>query len=174
STGDGLDGVHVHMSNTLNTPVEVFETAYPLRIQRYEYRPDSGGAGRYRGGLGLRRDIEVIGHESTFSLLADRRRNQPYGVNGGESGASGEDYLKQRESDEWVSIPPKSSHQLNDGDVVSVRTPGAGGYGDPADRELEAIRRDVELGKLSATVASEAYGRSIEAIEAPDTTDSEE
>ncbi|MDY6818584.1 MAG: hydantoinase B/oxoprolinase family protein, partial [Halobacteriales archaeon] len=106
---DGMDGVHVHMSNTLNTPVEVFETAYPLRIQRYEYRPDSGGAGRYRGGLGLRRDIEVIGHESTFSLLADRRRNQPYGVNGGESGASGEDYLKQRESDEWVSIPPKSS-----------------------------------------------------------------
>ncbi len=79
---DGMDGVHVHMSNTLNTPAEVLETTYPLRVRRYEYRQDSGGAGERRGGLGLRRDVEALADGTTFSLLADRRRHPPYGVAG--------------------------------------------------------------------------------------------
>lgn len=152
---DGLDGVHVHMSNTLNTPAEVFETAYPLRIVRYEFRPDSGGAGQYRGGLGLRRDIEVRAHEATFSLLADRRMHAPYGVNGGAPGARGADFVIRDGSE--TNIPGKSTHTLEPGDIVSIRTPGGGGYGDPRDRAASAISRDVRLGKISRAKAVEEY-----------------
>ncbi len=157
---DGMDGVHVHMSNTLNTPAEVLETAYPLRVRRYEYRTDSGGAGEFRGGLGLRRDMEVRNHDATFSLLADRRRHRPYGLAGGGDGASGEDHLLR--DGEGTRLDGKSTHDLEPGDVVSVRTPGGGGYGDPADRDPEAVRRDVRLGKLSEEAAQERYGVEVD------------
>lgn len=160
---DGMDGVHVHMSNTLNTPAEVLETAYPLRVVRYEYRADSGGVGAFRGGLGLRRDIEAKG-PTTFSLLADRRRHAPYGLAGGGSGAPGEDYL--RRDGETHRLDPKSTHELRLGDVVSIRTPGGGGYGDPADRDPDAVRRDVRLEKLTPQAAREAYGVDVEAHDA--------
>ncbi len=155
ASGDGMDGVHVHMSNTLNTPAEVLETAYPLRIVRYELRSDTGGAGEFRGGLGIRRDIEIRDHTASFSLLADRRRHAPFGVNGGKAGAMGEDYLW--EDGEWVRIAGKSSHELGPGSVVSVRTPGGGGFGSPEERDNEAIREDVRLGKLSPEAAREEY-----------------
>ena len=154
--GDGMDGVHVHMSNTLNTPAEVLETAYPLSVRRYEFRQNSGGAGRHRGGLGLRRDIEVLADGTRFSLLADRRRVGPYGVDGGEAGEPGADYLAR--DGEWESIPSKSTHELNAGDVVRVETPGGGGCGDPSDRPASAVERDVRLGKLSAEAARRRYG----------------
>ena len=151
---DGMDGVHVHMSNTLNTPAEVLETAYPLRVTDYSYRPNTGGAGEFRGGLGLRRDIEVLA-ETTFSLLADRRAHRPYGLDGGAPGAPGEDYLIVDGDPE--PIPSKSTHQLDPADVVSIRTPGGGGYGDPGDRDPEAIRRDLAAGKLSPDSARSDY-----------------
>jgi len=157
---DGMDGVHVHMSNTMNTPAEVLETAYPLRIDRYELRQDSGGAGEYRGGLGLRRDIAVRGHEATFSLLADRHRHRPYGVAGGEAGDSGAVVLEADDGDE--RLPPKTIRDLPPGSVVSVRTPGAGGYGPVEDRDPEAVRRDVRLGKVSIAAAREEYGVDVE------------
>jgi N-methylhydantoinase B len=153
---DGMDGVHVHMSNTLNTPAEVLETAYPLRIRRYEYRKDSGGAGAFRGGLGLRRDIEVLTDDVAFSLLADRRRHRPYGIAGGEVGASGEDWLNP--SGERRRIPGKATLTLEAGDVVSVRTPGGGGFGDPAERDPEAVFRDLRLETVSRASAREQYG----------------
>jgi N-methylhydantoinase B len=172
---DGIDGIHVHMSNTMNTPVEVLETEYPLRVIRYEYRPDSGGAGQYRGGLGLRRDIGVRDGWATFSLLADRRRHAPYGLAGGTEGAPGDAYCfedalssngpiakattgARTESDDGERLPGKVVRELAPGTVVSVRTPGAGGYGDPADRDREALARDVELGKVSSDAARRAYG----------------
>jgi len=154
---DGMDGVHVHMSNTRNTPAEVLETAYPLRVRRYEYRPDSGGAGEFRGGLGLRRDIEALTDDVAFSLLADRRRHRPYGIAGGDSGRAGADRLVRADGEE-TGIPGKSTHDLDAGDVVSVRTPGGGGFGDPADRDPAAVARDLRLGALSTAVAREAYG----------------
>jgi N-methylhydantoinase B len=154
---DGMDGVHVHMSNTRNTPAEVLETAYPLRVRRYEYRPDSGGAGEFRGGLGLRRDIEALTDGVAFSLLADRRRHRPYGIAGGDSGSPGADRLVRADGDE-VGIEGKSTHDLDAVDVVSVRTPGGGGFGDPADRDPAAVARDLRLGTLSAAVARAAYG----------------
>ncbi|MBV0903176.1 hydantoinase B/oxoprolinase family protein [Haloarcula salina] len=158
---DGIDGVHVHMSNTMNTPAEVLETAYPIRVTRYQLRPDSGGAGEFRGGLGLRRDIQVRGHEATFSLLADRHIHQPYGLAGGADGESGS-ALRIDPDGEEVRLPQKSTHQLPPETIVSIRTPGAGGYGDPADRDPDAIERDIELGKITPEAAREAYGYEAE------------
>jgi N-methylhydantoinase B len=152
--GDGMDAVHVHMSNTLNTPAEVLETAYPLRVRRYALRPDTGGAGRHRGGLGVRRDIEVR-TDAVCSLLAERQRHAPYGLAGGDEGATGETVLLS--GDDRARLAGKSTHDLSAGDVVSLRTPGGGGYGDPADRPDAAVERDLRLGKLSEEEASDAY-----------------
>ena len=173
---DGMDGVHVHMSNTMNTPIEVLETAYPLCVLRYELRADSGGAGEYRGGLGLRRDIGVRDHCATFSLLADRHRHAPYGLTGGADGSPGAAYRVPdglEDIDTYTDastvtaddldgerLPGKVVRELAPGTVVSVYTPGAGGYGDPEDRDLEAVRHDVELGKISLETARERYGLS--------------
>jgi len=157
ASGDGMDGVHAHMSNTLNTPAEVLETTYPVRVRAYAFREDSGGAGEFRGGLGLRRDIEALVDDVAFSLLADRRRHAPYGLAGGGDGAPGEDYL-HRAAGGTERIPAKSTHDLDAGDVVSVRTPGGGGYGDPADRDPEAVARDYRLGVVSAETVRTAYG----------------
>ncbi|QLD87699.1 hydantoinase B/oxoprolinase family protein [Natronomonas salina] len=157
AAGDGMDAVHVHMSNTLNTPAEVLETAYPLRVRRYALRPDTGGAGEYRGGLGLRRDIEVR-TDAVCSLLADRQRHAPYGLEGGEPGATGETFVVRQSGDGAEErVDGKSTHELDAGDVVSLRTPGAGGYGDPAERDAMAIERDLRLEKLTADAARESY-----------------
>jgi N-methylhydantoinase B len=160
-----MDGVHVHMSNTRNTPAEVLETAYPLRVRRYELRTDSGGAGEFRGGLGLRRDVEARG-PMRCNLLADRREHAPYGVGGGEDGAPGADHLLAddgvgSDGDNRVAmerLDPKSTRELEAGDVVSIRTPGGGGYGDPAERSVERVRRDLRRGKITAERAQEVYG----------------
>ena len=142
---DGMDGVQVHMTNTRNTPVEVIETTYPLRVQRYELRPGSAGAGTWRGGLGIRRDIEVTATAIDCSLLTERRRRGPAGIAGGDDGRPGADYIAR--DGEFERVPPKSTHRLDDGDVVSIRTPGGGGYGPVADRDPDAIRRDIALEK---------------------------
>ena len=124
---DGLDGVHTHMTNTLNTPVEALELAYPLRVERYELRGGSGGKGRYRGGMGIRRDIRVLGHRAVVSLLADRRARGPWGLEGGAPGAPGEDYLII--DGEERRIPAKGTVEVPPNGIISIRTPGSGGYG---------------------------------------------
>ena len=124
SGGPGPSGVHVGMSNTLNTPVEAFELEYPMRVERYELLYDSGGAGEHRGGDGLVRSVKVL-EPATLSLLADRRRHPPRGARGGENGNTGKNLLNGEE------LPPKTSRELAEGDVVTIHTPGGGGYGDP-------------------------------------------
>ncbi len=125
----GLHGVHTHMTNTLNTPVEALEIAYPLRVERYELRDGSGGAGRFPGGMGIRRDIRVLGHKAVVSLLADRRTRGPWGLAGGEPGAPGEDFLVLDGKE--MRVPGKSTVEVSPEGIVSVRTPGGGGYGPP-------------------------------------------
>ncbi len=165
---DGLDGVHVHMSNTMNTPAEVLETAYPLRVARYELREDSGGAGEFRGGLGLRRDITVRDHTATFSLLADRQTHRPYGLFGGADGDSGS-AVRIDPDGGAERLPQKSTHALPPGTTVSIRTPGAGGYGEPTARSKAAIERDIRTEKLSIECARDAYGDAvIDEITGPD------
>ena len=122
STGVGPSGVHVGMSNTLNTPIEALELEFPLRIERYQLRYGSGGDGVHRGGDGIERRIRVL-EPATLSLLADRRRHGPAGKEGGGPGACGENLLDDQ------PLPPKYTVELRAGQTVSVLTPGGGGWG---------------------------------------------
>ncbi len=130
---DGIDGIHSHMTNTLNTPIEALESAYPLRVRRYELVQGSGGRGKFRGGLGIRRDTEVLADESTISLLGERQRLRPWGLFGGRPGSSGA-YRILREG-RIDRLPSKITLTVRRGSVLSVITPGGGGYGEP-DRRL--------------------------------------
>ena len=121
---DGPSGVHVAMSNTLNTPVEALELAYPLRVERYALRTGSGGAGAHRGGDGVVRELRVL-EDCRLSVLAQRRRSAPQGAAGGEPGARGRTLVN------GVELPPLASRDLAAGDVLTVETPGGGGYGPP-------------------------------------------
>lgn len=144
---DGIDGVHCHMSNTSNTPIEALETAYPLRVERYELRPNTGGMGEYRGGLGIRRDIRVVGHRAKLSLLGDRRITKPYGLFGGQPGAPGENVLILNGKE--IPLKGKCVLTLEPDSIVSVRTPGGGGYGEPEERPKHLIEQDHKEGKMS-------------------------
>jgi N-methylhydantoinase B len=123
-TGPGPSAIHVAMSNALNTPVEALELAYPLRVRRYALRGGSGGAGRHRGGDGVVREIEAL-EPCRLSVLAERRSHAPSGVAGGEAGARGRTLLNGTE------LPAKVTRALEPGDVLTVETPGGGGYGQP-------------------------------------------
>jgi N-methylhydantoinase B len=119
---DGPSGVHVAMSNTLNTPVEALELAYPLRVERYALRRGSGGAGVHRGGDGVVRELRVL-EACRASLLTQRRRRAPAGAAGGEDGSPGRNLLNGEE------LPPIAALDLEPGDVLTIETPGGGGYG---------------------------------------------
>jgi N-methylhydantoinase B len=121
---DGPSGVHVAMSNTLATPAEALELEYPLRVERWELRRGSGGAGARRGGAGVVRELRML-EDCRLSVLAERRRNAPPGRSGGEDGARGRTLVNGEEQ------PPKLTRQLHAGDVVRVETPGGGGHGAP-------------------------------------------
>jgi N-methylhydantoinase B len=131
---DGVSGVQTHMTNSLNTPVEALEYAYPLRVLRYAYRDGSGGAGQFRGGDGLIREIEML-CPTQVTLLADRRKFQPYGLEGGEAGACGKALLTKEGSDP-KSLPGKCSRLLASGDVLRIETPGGGGWGKASSKLL--------------------------------------
>ena len=145
--GDGVDGVHVNMTNTMNTPVEVIEREYPLRVLEYSFRPNSGGMGKYRGGLGLRRVIEVL-EPSTLTVIAERIRIRPWGLRGGKDGASGRCYVIKRNS-EIIILTGKDTIELEAGDRVVIETPGGGGYDDPKERREDDLKRDLEDGKVT-------------------------
>lgn len=119
---DGMSGVHTHMTNSLNTPAEALEYAYPLRIREYRLRRSSGGEGKQRGGDGVVREIETI-VPARMSLLADRRERGPYGLYGGAEGAAGVNKINGQ------AIAAKGSHELKAGDRIRIETPGGGGWG---------------------------------------------
>jgi N-methylhydantoinase B len=125
--GPGLSGLHSHMTNTRNTPVEVLEHDYPVLVERYAFRENSGGAGRHPGGLGLVRDFRFL-TEVTISLLTERRRHSPYGLAEGQPGARGENKLVGDKGQE-DSLPGKVNLKLPAGSVLSIKTPGGGGWG---------------------------------------------
>ena len=127
-SSDGPAAIHSHMTNTLNTPVEALEYAFPLQVLRYEVRRGSGGAGRTSGGDGIRRDIRVL-VDAQLSLLTERRKLPPYGMAGGAPGQTGHNYLIR--NGEEIRLPGKGTFDLKPGDVISLRTPGGGGYGEP-------------------------------------------
>ena len=124
--GPGLSGVHSHMSNSLNTPIEALEHAYPFRVVHYGIRKESGGTGTHRGGDGLRRDIQLL-TPGRVTLLTERRLQGPRGASGGSDGARGENVLIQGKSEK--RLPGKVTFDAEEGDVISIRSPGGGGWG---------------------------------------------
>ncbi len=142
---DGQDGIHTHLTNTRNTPVEVIEQTYPLEVLRYALVPGSGGAGRYRGGCGLERVIRCLADRATLTVGADRRVFRPWGLEGGEPGASSDLFVTCPDGTKR-QLPTKVVTGLQRGDVLTIRTPGGGGWG-PADaRKPEAVERDRRSG----------------------------
>jgi N-methylhydantoinase B len=123
---DGPSAIHSHMTNTLNTPIEALEYAYPLRVTRYEVRKNSGGRGRFTGGDGIVREIESL-VDSQVTLLTDRRRFPPYGLTGGSPGSPGENLLIKGKKVQ--KLPGKGKTILQKGDKLVIKTPGGGGYG---------------------------------------------
>ncbi len=124
---DGVSGIHTHMTNSLNTPAEALEYAYPFRVLRYALRRGSGGAGRYRGGDGIVREVEVL-TDADVALLADRRLHGPYGLNGGKEGVPGKAEILRRNG-RRDPLAGKASARLAKGDRVRIETPGGGGWG---------------------------------------------
>jgi N-methylhydantoinase B len=124
---NGVSGVHTHMTNSLNTPAEALENAYPIRLLRYSLRPHSGGRGLHTGGDGIVREIEVL-TDAQVTLLADRRSRGPYGLAGGDDGAPGHTVIIRNDGSE-EEIPGKTSIRLRPGERVRIESPGGGGWG---------------------------------------------
>ena len=149
ATKDGLDGVQVHITNTSNLPVECLEMEYPLLVEDYSLVPDSGGPGRWRGGLGLRRTIRVRGGEATFLGTLDRARIAPWGLFGGRDGGKAALTLNVDTNRQRVLSPKIAGLKLREGDAVTIVTPGAGGYGPPAERARDLVERDLREEKVT-------------------------
>jgi len=128
---DGIDGIHCHMTNSLNTPAEAMEYAYPMRVRRYSIRKGSGGAGSSRGGDGIVREVELL-TDARVAVLSDRRRTRPYGLDGGEAGQPGRSLVISNGA--ATLLAGKQSVQAKKGDVIRIESPGGGGHGKPKPR----------------------------------------
>ena len=159
SMKDGKDGVQVHITNTSNLPVEAIETEYPLLVEEYSLVPDSGGAGRYRGGAGLRRVVRPVDHDCSFNGVGERFRHQPWGLFGGSAGASGRFFLRQATGETRRLDDKPSDIVVTPKDAVIVETPGAGGYGVPHERDPEQLADDVRSEKFSADYMNTNYNQ---------------
>ncbi len=152
---DGAEGLSPVM-NCSNIPVEVHETHNPVRIHRFEFIPDTGGAGQWRGGCGIRKDIELLNSKAVFSHLGDRHVFEPYGIFGGKPGALAESILNPQGNGE--RLHSKETREIQQGDVLSFRLSGAGGYGPPEKRDRQAIADDIADGYVTREAALRDYG----------------
>ena len=134
------------------------ETTYPLRFKRYEFLPDTCGSGKYRGGLGVRRDIEFLDESGSLNTQFDKFKIAPFGLFGGGDGAKGQLFLNPDGANERELRSKTVDCKLTRGDVVSMRTQGGGGYGPAAERDPAAIERDLREGKITAADAGDSYG----------------
>lgn len=159
---DGVEAMSPVM-NCANVPVEVHETNNPVRVHRLELLADTGGAGEFRGGCGLRKDVELLCEDATLSLLGERHTHQPYGLFGGQPGALARTLL-MRDGVE-TELGSKQVLRLRRGDVVSFRLSGAGGYGDPRQRDVDKVRADLRNGFITRDAAIGSYG--VTAAELP-------
>jgi len=156
ATMDGIDGIQCNMTNTMNTPIEELERSLPIRMTRYEFRPDSSGAGEHRGGSGLVRSYMALADRTTFTVLADRERHRPWGLFGGRPGKGTEVILTR--GGRSTKVSSKSTLVLRAGDEVEIRTAGGGGYGLAKRRKASAVKSDVENHLLSPVRARLDYG----------------
>jgi N-methylhydantoinase B len=156
ATKDGKDGVQVGITNTSNLPVESIEQEYPLRVEEYGFVEDSGGAGEFRGGMGLRRVLTPVDHECVFNGAGERFRYQPWGLFGGEAGGSGRFMIDDADGVRRLADKPNEV-EVKLGTKITVETPGAGGYGKPADRASDAVSQDQNSGKFSTDYINKNY-----------------
>lgn len=155
---DGLDCYSQGIHNLANTPIEMIELTYPLRLTRYELLPDTGGSGRTRGGLGVRRDIEFLDKSGSLETQFDKFKVEPFGLFGGKPGATGKLYMNPDSPDRRELKSKNFGYPLKRGDIFSMHTQGGGGYGSPAERPKAAIEKDVREGKLTKERAEADYG----------------
>jgi N-methylhydantoinase B len=161
---DGQDGVQVHITNTSNLPVECLEMEYPLLVEEYALVDGSGGTGRRRGGMGIRRVIEVRGHEASFLGSLDRARLAPWGLAGGKPGGRGAIVLNPGRVDERTLPSKVWGFPLAPGDRVSMVTPGSGGWGPPGERPVQEVLADLADGIIGAERAAADYPQAADRL----------
>jgi len=153
---EGIDGVANAAANISNAPIEAVENQAPIRIERYELVPDSGGPGEWRGGMSVMRQLRFLGERATLQLRSDRRHNLPYGLMGGGNGQPSNNLLDQNGT--WRQLPTKFTRSLEKGQAIRHTTAGAGGYGDPLRRDPALVLDDVRNGKVTPEAARRDYG----------------
>lgn len=159
---DGVDALETDIANTMNMPAESLELNYPIRVHRNALWRDSCGAGRWRGGLGVEREIEILGGEVTMTLREDRHRTQAWGLFGGKPAALAHAEIK-RPTGERAAIPSKGIFALTAGDRVHCWASGGAGYGDPLERDPQRVAEDVKDRKISLAAARDDYGVVVDA-----------
>lgn len=156
---DGINTIASGISNTMNTPVEVLEMAFPVRVERYEINPDSGGAGKYRGGCGALRTWRMLeGADATGSLCMERMTSAPFGLMGGKAGAAASVKLTTPDGTSRM-LPSKGAFQAPAGSIIDMVTPGSGGFGHPGERDSAAIEADLKDGYVTSDGLRRDYGR---------------
>jgi N-methylhydantoinase B len=154
---DGVNGMSSGISNTMNTPIEILEMSFPVRVERYEIVPDSGGPGRHRGGCGVERVWRIVGGPSQASVCLERTKSAPFGLAGGGAGGAGRIALIGPDGIER-ELCSKGAFTAPAGAAINLRAPGSGGYGPPSERDRDKLRDDVINGYVSAESAAAEYG----------------
>jgi N-methylhydantoinase B len=159
---DGVSATAFHLSNCKTAPIEIIESEFPTRVERFEMIPDSGGAGEWRGGLGFARDYRILADEVRFSMRTDKHAIEPFGSDGGLPGGRGTCIVNPGTSRE-THLPSRfGDYRLQKDDIVRVERPGGGGLGDPFKRPVDQVLEDVRQGYVSAAQASAHYGVAIQ------------
>jgi N-methylhydantoinase B len=156
SNKDGVEGVTNPSQNMSNMPIETLEARYPILMEAYGFRDDSGGAGRYRGGLGLVRQYRILAKRVVAQVRSDRADHAPYGLFGGAAGAPSRNILNPDTTAE--AVPSKFTMELAEGAVIRHEQAGGGGYGNPLERDLDLVERDLLDGKVTAAFAEQYHG----------------
>jgi N-methylhydantoinase B len=154
---DGVDAIHSHMTNTMNTPIEAIEPVCPFRFMTCQMRVDSAGPGKWRGGVGIERSWVLEAPSATLSILAERNNFPPWGLFRGKPAATGEYYITKTNGKK-TRLRSKCTVGIAKGDRLIVRTPSGGGYGDPLEREASMVLDDVANGLVSLKSARDDYG----------------
>jgi N-methylhydantoinase B len=154
---DGINAVASTVSNMMNTPIEILEMSFPLRVEEYALVPDSGGAGTWRGGLGVRRTWRVLGHEAHAAVCCERSVTPPFGLDGGKAGAPARATLLTPEGAERVLVS-KGGFIAPSGSLVTMQAPGSGGFGPPAGRDRAMLSADLVDGYVTEGASLRDYG----------------
>ena len=154
---DGINAIASGISNTMNTPIEILEMSFPVRVNEYVLVTDSGGAGRFRGGLGASRTWTVLDHKARASACLERTKSAPFGLSGGKPGLVAKIWTEAPNGDKGIA-PGKGGFDVPNGGQIHLRVPGSGGFGDPSERDINAIKEDVLDGYISEEAAETHYG----------------